>query len=149
MQDTEQQLFNRGFKRPILLLHPLGGWTKDDDVPLSVRMAQHEAVLDSGILSREDTVLAIFPSPMMYAGPTEVLWHAKARLNAGVSFYIGGRDPPDIPNPKKSMYPYGNLQDGSHGSRLIKMSYGLDGIEVISKFNYLYKILYFILILYF
>lgn len=130
MQDTEQQLFNRGFKRPVLLLHPLGGWTKDDDVPLAVRIAQHEAVLDSGILSRDDTVLAIFPSPMMYAGPTEVLWHAKARRNAGANFYIVGRDPAGIPHPNKTMYPDGNLYDGTHGSRLLKMANGLDGLQV-------------------
>jgi len=36
----------RGFANPVLLLHPLGGWTKDDDVPLAVRMEQHKAVLD-------------------------------------------------------------------------------------------------------
>lgn len=56
-------------------------------------MAQHQAVLDSGVLNRENTILAIFPSPMMYAGPTEVQWHAKSRMNAGASFYIVGRDP--------------------------------------------------------
>lgn len=65
----------KGFKKPVLLLHPLGGWTKDDDVPLAVRMAQHRAVLEEGIL-HPDTLLAIFPSPMMYAGPTEVWMHA-------------------------------------------------------------------------
>ena len=36
MSDCKRQLVERGFKKPVLLLHPLGGWTKDDDVPLSV-----------------------------------------------------------------------------------------------------------------
>ena len=35
-------------------------------------MRQHHAVLEEGVLDPENTVLAIFPSPMMYAGPTEV-----------------------------------------------------------------------------
>jgi len=39
--------------------------------------------MDDGLLDRNSTVLAIFPSPMLYAGPTEVQWHAKARMNAG------------------------------------------------------------------
>ena len=30
---------SRGYKKPVLLLHPLGGWTKDDDVPLSVSIS--------------------------------------------------------------------------------------------------------------
>lgn len=61
----------KGYKNPVLLLHPLGGWTKDDDVPLKVRIEQHKAVLDEGILDWKSTLLAIFPSPMMYAGPIE------------------------------------------------------------------------------
>lgn len=72
MQDTHKQLLERGYRRPVLLLHPLGGWTKDDDVPLMWRMKQHAAVLEEGVLNPETTVVAIFPSPMMYAGPTEV-----------------------------------------------------------------------------
>ena len=71
-QDTRQKLVERGFKKPVLLLHPLGGWTKQDDVPLPVRMKQHHAVMEEGVLDPENTVIAIFPSPMMYAGPTEV-----------------------------------------------------------------------------
>uniref|UniRef100_T1PL68 Adenylylsulfate kinase n=1 Tax=Musca domestica TaxID=7370 RepID=T1PL68_MUSDO len=131
MQDTKRQLLERGFKKPVLLLHPLGGWTKDDDVPLPVRMAQHQAVLDSGVLSRDDTVLAIFPSPMMYAGPTEVQWHAKARMNAGANFYIVGRDPAGMPHPDKEMYPDGNLYDATHGARVLKMAQGLDSMEIL------------------
>ena len=37
MRHCRQELVKEGFSRPVLLLHPLGGWTKDDDVPLEVR----------------------------------------------------------------------------------------------------------------
>lgn len=72
MQDTQKRLVERGYRRPVLLLHPLGGWTKDDDVPLPWRMKQHAAVLEERVLDPDSTIVAIFPSPMMYAGPTEV-----------------------------------------------------------------------------
>lgn len=72
MQDTRRRLLERGYKHPVLLLHPLGGWTKDDDVPLNWRMKQHAAVLEEGVLDPKSTIVAIFPSPMLYAGPTEV-----------------------------------------------------------------------------
>jgi 3'-phosphoadenosine 5'-phosphosulfate synthase len=49
-----------------------GGWTKDDDVPLDVRVHQHEAVLRERMLDPDTTVMAIWPAPMIYAGPTEV-----------------------------------------------------------------------------
>ena len=35
-------------------------------------MKQHQAILEEGVLDPKTTILAIFPSPMMYAGPTEV-----------------------------------------------------------------------------
>jgi 3'-phosphoadenosine 5'-phosphosulfate synthase len=41
LKDTREQLIKQGYKNPILLLHPLGGWCKDDDVPLDTRMKQH------------------------------------------------------------------------------------------------------------
>ncbi|KAF2880880.1 hypothetical protein ILUMI_25296 [Ignelater luminosus] len=132
MTDTRKRLEERGYKRPVLLLHPLGGWTKDDDVPLHTRMLQHQAVLDEGLLDRQSTVLAIFPSPMMYAGPTEVQWHAKARMNAGANFYIVGRDPAGVPHPLgKEGSPDGNLYDGAHGGRVLKMAPGLNTLEII------------------
>ena len=37
MKDCQRQLIERGYQNPVLLLHPLGGWTKDDDVPLAIR----------------------------------------------------------------------------------------------------------------
>ncbi len=87
MKDTRKYLLDKGFKNPVLLLHPLGGWTKDDDAPLDVRIEQHKAVLEDGhFLDAESTIMAIFPSPMMYAGPTEVQWHV--RKNEKSLFYI-------------------------------------------------------------
>lgn len=41
-------------------------------MPLLTRMKQHDAILQEEILDPKSTVIAVFPSPMMYAGPTEV-----------------------------------------------------------------------------
>ncbi|KAF7996306.1 hypothetical protein HCN44_001938 [Aphidius gifuensis] len=128
--NTRKKLLDRGYKKPLLLLHPLGGWTKDDDVPLKIRIKQHQAVLEENIL-HNDTLLAIFPSPMMYAGPTEVQWHAKTRMTAGANFYIVGRDPAGIPHPIKTSTPDGNLYDPMHGSQVLSMAPGLHNLEII------------------
>lgn len=89
----------------------IGGWTKSDDVPLATRMRQHAAVLEERVLDPDSTVVAIFPSPMMYAGPTEVQWHAKARMATGANFYIVGRDPAGMPHPEEKR----DLYNHSHG----------------------------------
>ncbi|MGH0139373.1 UNVERIFIED_CONTAM: hypothetical protein FKN15_031230 [Acipenser sinensis] len=127
MQDTKRRLLERGYKRPVLLLHPLGGWTKDDDVPLAWRMKQHAAVLEEGVLDPNSTIVAIFPSPMMYAGPTEVQWHCRARMIAGANFYIVGRDPAGMPHPetKKDIY------EPTHGAKVLTMAPGLTSVEII------------------
>jgi ATP sulfurylase len=44
MNDTRKRMLEMGYKNPILLLHPLGGFVKADDVPLDVRMEQHKKV---------------------------------------------------------------------------------------------------------
>merc|ERR1712004_792194 len=128
MTDCKRQMMDRGFKKPVLLLHPLGGWTKDDDVPLAVRMRQHLAIMEDKVLDPESTVLAIFPSPMMYAGPTEVQWHAKARMAAGANFYIVGRDPAGMPHPVKAK---GDIYHPQHGAHVLTMAPGLNRLEII------------------
>ncbi|XP_008320665.1 bifunctional 3'-phosphoadenosine 5'-phosphosulfate synthase 2-like [Cynoglossus semilaevis] len=127
MQDTKRRLLERGYKNPVLLLHPLGGWTKDDDVPLEWRMKQHAAVLEEGVLDPANTIVAIFPSPMMYAGPTEVQWHCRARMIAGANFYIVGRDPAGMPHPETKQ----DLYEPTHGSKVLTMAPGLTSVEII------------------
>ncbi|KAI4893557.1 hypothetical protein NFI96_021356, partial [Prochilodus magdalenae] len=127
MQDTKRRLLERGYKNPVLLLHPLGGWTKEDDVPLDWRMRQHAAVLEEGVLDPATTIVAIFPSPMMYAGPTEVQWHCRARMIAGANFYIVGRDPAGMPHPETKQ----DLYEPSHGGKVLTMAPGLTSVEII------------------
>ncbi|KAI3467653.1 hypothetical protein Pfo_024316 [Paulownia fortunei] len=127
MNDTRKRLLEMGYKNPILLLHPLGGFTKADDVPLDVRMEQHSKVLEDGVLDPETTIVAIFPSPMHYAGPTEVQWHAKARINAGANFYIVGRDPAGMGHPTEKR----DLYDPDHGKKVLRMAPGLEKLNIL------------------
>ncbi|CAI2350017.1 unnamed protein product [Caenorhabditis sp. 36 PRJEB53466] len=126
MRDTREKLLAE-HKNPILLLHPLGGWTKDDDVPLETRIRQHEAVIAEGVLDPEWTVLSIFPSPMMYAGPTEVQWHARSRIAAGIQHYIVGRDPAGIQKPGSP----DALYETTHGAKVLSMAPGLSALRIL------------------
>ena len=128
LKDTREQLIKLGFKNPILLLHPLGGWCKDDDVPLDYRMRQHAALIEDGTLPSEHIILAVWPSPMYYAGPTEVLWHASSRVNAGITHFITGRDPAGVKHPAIEGQ---DLYDVWHGQKLLVGNKGLlNGVEV-------------------
>lgn len=48
MKSAGEDLKKQGYRNPVLWLSPLGGWTKSDDVPLDVRVKQHEEVLEAG-----------------------------------------------------------------------------------------------------
>jgi len=73
-----------------LLLHPVVGPTKLDDIDYVTRVRCYQKVLQ--YYPKQCVLLSLLPLAMRMAGPKEALWHALIRKNYGCTHFIVGRD---------------------------------------------------------
>jgi len=86
-------------------------------------------LIDDGTLPGEHIILAVWPSPMYYGGPTEVLWHASSRVGCGITHFITGRDPAGCKHPEDKTK---DCYDVWHGQKLLVHNKSmLKGVEVL------------------
>jgi sulfate adenylyltransferase len=113
-----EKLLRETGKRIGVILNPLVGQLKGDDVPAVTRMETYEALIDGRFLGQGDADQALWAKHgqnlseqlellgldmrMYYGGPREAVMHAIYRQNLGFTHFIIGRKHADAPYDDKS-----------------------------------------------
>lgn len=113
------------FGRPLLLLHPTVGETKDGDVPVHLRIEAYKEILTKYNQCDFDVQISLLPLSMRMAGPREALLHALIRKNYGCTHFIVGRNHAD-PGLDKSGKPYYGAYDAQILLDALSTQIGID-----------------------
>ena len=113
-----EKLLRDSGKRVGVILNPLVGQLKGDDVPADVRMQTYEALVEGRFLGIGDMDEALWKSKgqnlndqleligldmrMYYGGPREAVMHSIYRQNLGFTHFIVGRKHADAPYDDKT-----------------------------------------------
>ncbi len=113
-----EKLLRETGKKTGVVLNPLVGQLKGDDVPADVRMKTYEALVEGKFLGQGDMDEALWKKHgqdlngqleligldmrMYYGGPREAVMHAIYRQNLGFSHFIIGRKHADAPYDDKT-----------------------------------------------
>ena len=81
--------------------------------------------------------MGIWPAPMIYAGPTEVQFHASSRRAGGASFFVVGRDAAGIKGSDVAVtHTDDDMYDANHARFVLQMSPLLDdGVMKLLSFD--------------
>ena len=113
-----ETILRKSGRRTGVVLNPLVGQLKGDDVPADVRMQTYEALVEGRFLGQGDMDEGLWRSKgqdlnaqlhligldirMYYGGPREAVMHAIYRQNLGFTHFIIGRKHADAPYDDKS-----------------------------------------------
>lgn len=113
-----EKLLRENGKRTGVVLNPLVGQLKGDDVPADVRMKTYEALVEGRFLGQGDLDESLWKQHgqqlndqleligldmrMYYGGPKEAVMHSIYRQNLGFSHFIVGRKHADAPYDDKT-----------------------------------------------
>jgi sulfate adenylyltransferase len=113
-----EKLLRENGKKTGVILNPLVGQLKGDDVPAETRMQTYEALVEGRFLGQGDMDEALWKKHgqnlndqleligldmrMFYGGPREAVMHSIYRQNSGFSHFIVGRKHADAPYDDKT-----------------------------------------------